>query len=85
MKPVKPEEWRIAPDHSPAGRCKVAPLHQKPRARPGVLRRIFRAMMRARQRQAEREIARHFRALGGRMTDETERKLMEKVSRGRLF
>jgi len=41
--------------------------------RPGLLRRFFDAMMRSRQRQADREIARYLE--NSKFTDETEREI----------
>ncbi len=47
----------------------------KTRRRPGLMRRVLNAMMAARMRQAEREIAAFVQAGGGRFTDETEREI----------
>ena len=41
--------------------------------KPGFLSRMLNAMMVARQRQAEQEIARYLRSCGGKFTDEAER------------
>ncbi len=41
----------------------------------GLMRRILDALMAARMRQAEREIADFLQAGGGRFTDETEREI----------
>jgi hypothetical protein len=85
MKPVKPEECRVARREPLAANWSIAPSHQSAPRRAGILHRIVRAITRVRARQAERDIARQFFALGGRMTDETERKLMERIISGRLF
>jgi len=45
-------------------------------ARPGLFRRIFAALERARQRSADREVARFIAGRGGRLTDEVERQLI---------
>ncbi len=42
---------------------------------PGFFRRFLNAMMVARQRQAEREIARYVETLGGKFTDSVEREI----------
>ena len=44
-------------------------------SRPGFLRRLFDAMATARRRQAEREIERYLRDIGGKLTDEAEREI----------
>jgi hypothetical protein len=44
-------------------------------ARRGLWRRLFDAMITARQRQAEREIAHYLHNIGGKFTDETEREI----------
>lgn len=43
--------------------------------KPGLWRRIFNAMIDARQRQADRQIAYYLRQSGGRLTDDIERKV----------
>ena len=43
--------------------------------RPGLVRRLFDALMAARMRQAEREIASFLASQGDRFTDETEREI----------
>ena len=43
-----------------------------PRARTSLLARFFAAMIEARQRQADREIARYVELNGGKMTDSVE-------------
>ena len=53
--------------------------------RGGILHRIFSAMMLARQRQVDREIGRLFIKCGGRVTDDVEQRLMERVMHDRLF
>ena len=45
------------------------------RSKRGFWRRIFQAMMEARQRQAEREIARYIERSGGKFTDSLERQI----------
>jgi uncharacterized protein (DUF1330 family) len=46
-----------------------------------ILRRIFDAMMLARERRAEVHLARVLRSSGGRLTDDIERRLMEETMR----
>jgi hypothetical protein len=43
--------------------------------REGFFRQLFRALMLARHREAEREIARYFVHSGGKFTDEAEREI----------
>ncbi len=43
--------------------------------KPGFWRRVFNAMVDARQRQADRQIAYYLRQSGGRLTDDIERKV----------
>ena len=45
--------------------------------KPGLLRRIVRAMVESRQRQTDREIARFLSRSGGRLTDDMERRLTQ--------
>jgi hypothetical protein len=45
------------------------------RARPGLFRRLLAAMMAARARQVDREIARYLSGTGGKFTDEAEREI----------
>ena len=45
--------------------------------KPGLLRRIVRAMVESRQRQTDREIARFLAQSGGRLTDDMERRLTQ--------
>jgi hypothetical protein len=67
-------------------RCQSTPVQLRDTAkRAGILRRVFNAIMWARQRQAERDIARHFGHLGGHLTDETERQMMEHMMRNFSF
>jgi hypothetical protein len=49
-------------------------------ARRGVFARILDAMMTARERQAEREIARFLELRGGKFTDETDRLISNHLS-----
>jgi hypothetical protein len=48
--------------------------------RGGILQRIFSAILKSRQRNADLEIARFIGRSGGRITDEVERQVMERVS-----
>ena len=53
-------------------------LVRKP-AKPGLFARLFAAMVAARQRQADAEIARYLGGRGGRLTDSTEREIEARV------
>ena len=47
--------------------------------RPGLLRRIYDAMLESRQKEAERVVAKYLQSTGGRFTDEIERRLTERL------
>lgn len=60
----------------------VTPLaDNEPAARPSLLRRVVNAFMSARQRRLEREIAEFLSRSGGRLTDNLEREMMQRLSR----
>ena len=48
-------------------------------AKPGVFARFFAAMIAARQRQIDAEIARYLGRRGGKFTDSTEREIEQRV------
>jgi hypothetical protein len=48
----------------------------------GVLRRIFDAIVESRQKQADREIARFLARSGGRLTDDIEREMTQRLLTG---
>ena len=50
--------------------------------RPGLLRRIYEAMHRSRQRQADRVVAAYLETTGGRFTDEIERRITDRLITG---
>ena len=52
--------------------------------RPGVLRRFFEAFLDARQKSADREIARQLDRSGGRLTDSIEREILQNLMTGNL-
>jgi hypothetical protein len=67
------------------------PCHENPpadgarrvtRRRPGLLRRIYDAVLVSRERQAEREIAAYLESTGGRFTDSIERRLTDRLISG---
>jgi hypothetical protein len=58
--------------HSVATAHNFAPTRDR---KPGLFRRLLDAMMLARQREAEREIARYLERCGGKFSDETEREI----------
>jgi hypothetical protein len=61
-------------------------LRRAPRAsQPGLLRRSLTRFVQWRQRRAEQEIAIRLGLTGGRLTDEIERQMMERLSNGRSF
>jgi len=53
-------------------------LVRKP-AKPGLFARFYAAMLVARQRQADAEIARYLGDRGGKLTDSTEREIEARV------
>jgi len=57
----------------------TAPDTDGPRSQPGPLQRLVRAVMAARQRQADLQIARYIERNGGRMTDALERGIEERA------
>jgi hypothetical protein len=70
---ARPNEFLPSCEGPPAGR--VA-------RRPGLLRRIYEAMQRSRQTQAERAIAAYLESTGGRFTDEIERRITDRLISG---
>ena len=58
--------------------CGVARCH-------GFVRRIFDAIQHAHKRKAAREVERYLGLSGEKLTDEMERKMMERLTRNRNF
>jgi hypothetical protein len=58
-----------------AGATTQAPSKAKARPQRGLFGRMLDAMMAARMRQAEREVARYLADTGGKFTDEAEREI----------
>lgn len=56
-----------------------------PKPHRGILRRIYDAMIRSRQRRAERDIARMLGLTAGNLTDEIERRITEHLMRNGGF
>ncbi|MEA2660109.1 MAG: hypothetical protein QOF64_2844 [Candidatus Binatota bacterium] len=52
---------------------------------PGPFRRLLRRFLQSRQRRAEQEIAIRLGLTGGRITDEIERRMMERLTSGGGF
>ena len=50
--------------------------------RPGILRRLLGAVYISRQKQAEREVVRYLEGTGGRLTDDIERRITERLVTG---
>ncbi len=60
----------------------LAPVRPETAAKaekPGLLRRLADAVMRARQKQVDRELAQYVQRSGGRLTDDIERQLMQQL------
>jgi hypothetical protein len=49
--------------------------------KPGLLRRLANAVMKARQNQVDRELAQFLLRSGGRLTDDIERQMTERLLR----
>ena len=49
---------------------------------PGFLRRIFNGIFESRQQQADRDIARFLARSGGRLTDDMEREMTQRLFKG---
>jgi hypothetical protein len=60
----------------------AAPTSNVRANRPGLLSRIFHALFESRQRQADREIARFVAQSGGRLTDDMERQMTQRLLTG---
>ncbi len=73
---ARPNEFLPSPKGRPADRAGGVGR------RPGLLRRIYEAMHRSRQTQAERAIAAYLESTGGRFTDEIERRISERLISG---
>jgi hypothetical protein len=50
--------------------------------KPNLLRRLYDAVMDARQKQANNELAQYLVRSGGRLTDDIEREMTQRLSRG---
>jgi hypothetical protein len=50
--------------------------------RPGLLRRLYDALLESREKEAERVVAAYLERTGGRFTDDIERRLTERVISG---
>ncbi len=69
-------------DLTPCFGQKISTSDKDIASRPGVLRRVLNRMLDGRQRQADREIARFLNRSGGRLTDEMEREMTQRLFRG---
>jgi len=58
---------------------------QRAECQPGLLRRLFASFMESRHRRAEQEIAMRLGLTGGHITDEIERRMSERLTRGGGF
>jgi hypothetical protein len=64
--------------------CQECPTAERVGAarRPGLLRRIFDALLQSRQTQAERMVVAYLEHTGGRFTDDIERRLTDRLMSG---
>ena len=69
-------------DFVPYFRDKAAAGSNPVAKKAGVLRRIFDAMIEGRQKQTDREIARFLARSGGRLTDDIEREMTQRLLTG---
>jgi hypothetical protein len=72
-------DWFHYFPHNPAPACDVR------KNRSGVLSRIFHALFESRQRQADREIVRYLARSGGRLTDDMEREMTQRLLTGKWW
>ena len=79
------DHWNFAACEGASGGGGNSTWRERAGGRVGVLQRIFNAIVQGRQRQADREIARHLCQLGGRLNDDTERRMMDWVIRRRMY
>jgi hypothetical protein len=70
---ARPDEFIPCGESRPGGREAGAAR------RPGLFRRIYDALERSRQKQAERVVAAYLETTGGRFTDEIERRVTERL------
>ena len=67
-------------DFAPYADCGMASHRDAQAMGGGILRRIVDAIAQSRQRQADREIAGFIARSGGQLTDEVERRMMQRVT-----
>jgi hypothetical protein len=60
----------------------VGPERAAKAPKPGLLRRFYNAVIEARQKRANRELAQFLMRSGGRLTDDVERQMTRHLSRG---
>ena len=63
---------------------KASPSRNAAAAKPGILGRIFDAVIASRQQRANRDIADFIERSGGRLTDGLEREMMERLLTGHM-
>jgi hypothetical protein len=68
-------------DFAPHATGRTVEAHRAGAARSGLLWRIVDAIFVSRQRAADRDIARALGDAGGRLTDEIEREMMQRLTR----
>jgi hypothetical protein len=66
----------------PSRRGAAVPARSAAAPRPGLLKRIADAVFESRRRQAERDIARFVASTGGRITDDIERQMTQRLVGG---
>jgi hypothetical protein len=69
-------------DFVPCLRDKAATGSNTVASKAGVLRRIFEAIFESRQKQADRDIAHFLARSGGRLTDDIEREMTQRLLTG---
>ena len=66
----------------PCRQSEPADPGRRVRSRPGLLRRIYDAIVESREKQAERAISAYLESTGGRFTDSIERRITERLVSG---
>jgi hypothetical protein len=68
--------------YAPRPSAFVSCRESEPARRPGLLRRLYDALLESREKEAERMVAAYLERTGGRFTDDIERRLTERLISG---
>ena len=72
-------------EFTPYFEAAVPATTRRPAPPRGLLRRLIGAMIGSRERQVDREVAQFIARTGGRLTDETERQITDRLITGRWW